>query len=272
MSGRMTAARGMRSRRIATAASVVFAALTILWIPPAVAQVGGPRWAPHNTVIVESGREVVLTLSVSWDERPGRIRYETVNDSARAPGDYTAVAGEAVFTEAGYHEIRIPVFDDDLSEGEETFEVRAWEEPPADPWLWKSTATVRIVDNDDDPAPEPAAPGVTSTTTVTGSRSPRPAASGAPVNSAGALVTDDAATPPTTASGSSDPDAGLAAGEVPPAATGLAVPEDVGADPASSGEEPGGATSPWILPVAAALMSLSAASWLQRRGRSSPRE
>jgi hypothetical protein len=92
----------------------------------------------------------VLTLKFTNGSRPGRVRYQTFDGTARAPEDYTALSDEVIFTGSEAMMIRIPVVDDDLAEGTEDFTVRAWEEPPpADPWpQGPSTATVRIIEDD----------------------------------------------------------------------------------------------------------------------------
>ena len=133
--------------------------------------------------MLESDGEVVLTLSQD-PGGSGRLRYSTADGTcvpppragdafegfrehppcepeARAPADYTAVDG--VFDGPGSKTIRIPIVDDDLSEGTEAFTVYAWGEPngyDTDPYGGPSVI-VRIVDDD---VSETGAPATTTTT------------------------------------------------------------------------------------------------------------
>lgn len=143
------AARG--SRRVTVAVLVILTSFIALGTRPAEAQMGGPVFSPRNPTVLESDGEVVLTLSINW-ARPARVMYQTVDREAKAPGDYTAVSGEAVFTGGESRQIKISIVDDDFAEGDEAFTVRAWEDvedsspsyegPPG------TAATVTITDND----------------------------------------------------------------------------------------------------------------------------
>ena len=261
----MTAATRVGVRRIIAGASAIGLGLLALGIHPAEAQMGGPRWAPEDVWHDESAGEVVLTLSVTWQDRPARVRYQTVNDDAKAPSDYVAVTGEVVFTEPGSREIKIPIVDDHTIEDMESFTVHAWEEPPVDPFLWRTTATVWIVDDDGDQTSEPAPAAGTRTTTATGSPT-RPAASGAPVD-ATEPATDGVAPSADAASPFFDPEMELAVPETPQAGD-FEATDEVGLDrPPASPRSGRASTAAWILASGAAVLSIGVMAWSQRRRR-----
>jgi len=138
-------------KRIGAGIGVIVVALMLV-IPSAGAQNGSAWLTPKSNHPVESAREVVLTVSM-W--RPSRVEYRTFDgvcdvrydsaggapnptcsdrtQKAHAPEDYTATSGELVFTEGGSKTITIAIVDDDLTEGDESFTLAAWEEANADP-------------------------------------------------------------------------------------------------------------------------------------------
>lgn len=148
-----------RSVAVVMGASLTVAGAVALlgWgIPPAGAQLGNPGWG-GDVDVDEAAGEVVLTLEFGGT---GNVKYRTIDETARAPEDYTAVSGEVVFTHPGSRKIRIPIADDTLAEGGyETFAVHAVEEPNPDPWPYAGdTVTVRIIDDDTAEAPTAEAP------------------------------------------------------------------------------------------------------------------
>ncbi len=189
----VTFARGGRrragSRRLAVSGwraavwAVVIVVAPTLVTPPAAAQMGGPWWTTKSLEVRESDGEVVLTLKFTNGSRPGRVRYQTFDGTARAPEDYTALNGEVIFNGSEAMTIRIPVVDDDLAEGSEDFTVRAWEEPPpADPWPpGPNTATVRIIEDDQKRTPAGSSSPAGSTQQTTGSQGGLPARTESPL-------------------------------------------------------------------------------------------
>lgn len=177
MPSRIATARRL-SRGVPATTFVILTSLFALGTPTAQAQTGGPVFN-RNPGVVESDGEVVLTLSISW-ARPARVRYQTFDAEAKSPGDYTAVSGEAVFAGGNSWQIKIPIVDDDVAEDDETFTVRAWEEPD-DGWPW-GVATVRIADDDRAVGTGPPAAVTSTTSDAVGVRSPVEPRSGVAVD------------------------------------------------------------------------------------------
>src|SRR5688572_21842392 len=131
-------------KQIGAGVAVIVVALSLV-TPPAASQNGSAWLTPKSPERLESAGEVRLTVSL-W--RAGRVAYRTFDgacqvtysrggsppdavcsgEKARAPEDYTSTSGELVFTEVeGSKTITIPIVDDDLSEGDESFTLAAWE-------------------------------------------------------------------------------------------------------------------------------------------------
>lgn len=267
-------------RRIVAGVIVV---LLTSWAPPAEAQVSSPpTWTPKEARVLESDGEVVLTLSQD-PGGSGRLRYSTADGTcvpppragdafegfrehppcepeARAPADYTAVDG--VFDGPGSKTIRIPIVDDDLSEGTEAFTVYAWGEPNGyntDPYGGPSVI-VRIDDDDTDDSGKPAASAATPTTAAAGSQS----SSSAPV-----LTVQPAPSPDGDL-----PVLDLAA-EVPSAelrpGPGFELTSEGSPVPAPGrGGEGGGSASWLVLGLGTAAAGIGALTFVRRRRRWSP--
>ncbi len=82
--------------------------------------------------------------------RPTTITYATMNGTAVAPSDYTAVSTGSITIAAGTLTGAIPVqiIDDSRNELNETFSVKASAVSPPEAAIIRSTGTVTIVDND----------------------------------------------------------------------------------------------------------------------------
>jgi len=159
------------------AATLVF--VSVLLVEPADAQTYMLWWEPNYVEVLESDREVLLTLRKNG---PGHAHYQTEDGSctgdgrlvsnctpsAQAPDDYQAVSGDEVFSGDSSKTIRIPIVDDNLDEGSEVFSVFAYGEDR------NAMAVVRILDH---PKPSPegsSSPGGSSQQT-SGSQAGSPA-------------------------------------------------------------------------------------------------
>ena len=236
------------------------AAGALLVATPAAAQIWQPYWDTEFRDVRESAGEVVLTLSF---DRAGRIRYQTVDDSARAPADYTAVSGEEMFAAGDSRTIRIPIVSDDLAEGDaEEFTVEAWEDPRPDlqPIHWK--VHVRIIDDDDvdDRPAQPAAARTSPTVTTVRAPGSNGSKSGPPTTAAAAVGPPTTVRPP-------ELELELAAEELRPG-SGFELPED--GVSGGIGDGLGRSTSGLAWGLGTAAMSVGAGAWVQRRRRWSP--
>ena len=269
-------------RRIVAGVIVV---LLTSWAPPAEAQVSSPpTWTPKEARVLESDGEVVLTLS-QHPGGSGRLRYSTadgtcvpparpgdVNESfrkqppcepeARAPGDYTAVDGVFDGPWSGSKTIRIPIVDDDLSEGTEAFTVYAWGEPngyDTDPYGGPSVI-VRIDDDDTDDSGKPTASAATPTTAGVGSQS----SSSAPVSTVPPAPSPDGDLPVL------DLAVAVPSAELRPG-PGFELTGDGSPVPAPGrGGEGGGSASWLVLGLGTAAACVGAVAFLRRRKQWSP--
>lgn len=232
--------------------------------------------------MLESDGEVVLTLS-QHPGGSGRLRYSTADGTcvpppragdafegfreqppcepeARAPADYGAVDGVFDGTTRS-KTIRIPIVDDDLSEGTEAFTVYAWGEPNGyntDPYGGPSVI-VRIDDDDSDDSGKPAASTAT-TTTAAGSQ---------PSSSAPVLTVPTAPSPDEHAPA---PDLAVAvpSAELRPGQGFELTSEEPRGPAAGRGGERDGSASWLALGLGTAAAAVGAVALLRRRKQWSP--
>lgn len=121
--------------------------VTVFRVSPADSQTFMPYWDPDTVQVLESERQVVLTLRKSG---PGHVHYQTEDRTARAPDDYGAVSGDEIFTTGGSESktIRIPIVDDNLDEASEAFSVLAHEGDRRGGGWTGHVGTVWILDDD----------------------------------------------------------------------------------------------------------------------------
>jgi hypothetical protein len=170
-------------RRLGAGVAVLAVAVTLV-TPPAQAQNSSAWLTPRSPEPLEASGKVVLTVTM-W--RAGRVAYRTFDgacdvgfdpagsppnaicsgNEARAPQDYPATSGELVFTAGGSKTITIPIVDDHVAEGSESFTLAAWEDVNADPWLPRGDSVIVRIVNDDEYGSSSAD---TSATTVAGGR------------------------------------------------------------------------------------------------------
>ena len=270
-------------RRIGAGLAVIVVALTLL-TPPATAQNGSASLSPRLPEPLEAAGKVVLTVSM-W--RAGRVAYRTYDGScsvrfdaggsppnvgcseqgkARSPEDYTAAAGELVFTAGGSKTITIPIADDDVGEGDQWFTLVAWEEVNADPWLDRGdSVVVSIIDDDGERTDGNAGSG--------GGAPARTAISVAVSRPAGS--TSGAPVPPRTVPNDTPPVADLEqelASPVLQPGPGFELSSEEAPKPAQAPSGPGGRSgSPWLAPaLVIAAASVIAAALMQRRRQWSP--
>jgi len=252
-------------KRIGAGIALIVGALMLV-TPPAAAQNGSAWLSPDEPEPLESTGEIVLIVEM-W--RAGRVAYQTIDgtcqvtyspggtppdavcsgEKARAPEDYTATSGELVFTEGGSKTITIPIVDDDLTEGDESFTLAAWEEVNADPWIDRGDSEiVRIVDDEsgDTGGEERVAP------------------------TTGAGVTVEPATPETAAPPSRNLQVALPASELRPG-PGFELTIEGPPRPAAARRDTGhGSTRWWAIGAGTATLGVGALAMAQRRRRWSP--
>jgi len=170
------------SQRLLAAAGTVFAAV-LLVAPPAYAPCHIITFTNDAHSADEDDGTVTITLTNGGGQGTPTVDYETVDDSAKAPADYTAKSGTVQFV-FGQSEssFKISIKDDTADEPNERFFVKlsnadgACAPPPA---IQGDTATVTIRDNDEKPVAQPT-PTPTRTTprprpsTVSATPSPSP--------------------------------------------------------------------------------------------------
>jgi hypothetical protein len=249
---------------------IVVAALlcSVVGISAASAQTYIPHFTEERVEVDESNGAVVVTLRMHG---PGRVQYQTMDGwceqgltsplptcwapYARAPGDYGAVSGEVLFTEAGTRQITIPIVDDGEDEDLESFTVWATAGPD------RGWANASIIDDDgaQDNAGDPG-PATMSTTTIR-----RPAPGSSPI----AVPPVDEAV--VTTSPSPRLEVKIASGELQPG-PGFELMSDEGAQPAPDRQnENGRGASPVALGVSAAAAATGGVAMsVQRRRRWSP--
>lgn len=113
-------------------------------------------FADTSVTVRESDGRARLTIRLLGGNPScsGTVRWETVDDTAEAPGDYTARAGEASFATGDDREetITIPIIDDERDEPREGFEVRLTGSSGTITQTSDTPAVVTIRDNDQPPA------------------------------------------------------------------------------------------------------------------------
>lgn len=115
--------------------------------------------------------EITIKREISLLGCPGTLSYSTSDATAIAPYDYTAISEEYIFTnpQESTHKFTIPIANDVIAEGPETFKVSF--EAFNDATTSRGTAIVTIGDNRQ-PASSPPASSAPPSTTATGSSSP----------------------------------------------------------------------------------------------------
>lgn len=114
--------------------------------------------------VPENGSSVIVSVSRSGDtSQAASVHYATKNVTAAAGPDYGGMSGDLVFAPGETNKtITIPILNDTVYEGDETFTVTL--SAPMGTDLGLSTATVTIVDDDVSPTPTPT-PTATPTAT-----------------------------------------------------------------------------------------------------------
>lgn len=104
---------------------------------------------PVNYTIGEAGGSAALTVTRTGDPSPAvSVNYATANSTASAGSDYTAVSGTLNFGSGETTKtINVPIIDDGISEGSESFRVQL-AAPGGGAVLGTSSAAVVITDND----------------------------------------------------------------------------------------------------------------------------
>ncbi|MBW3587970.1 MAG: hypothetical protein KY429_00935 [Actinobacteria bacterium] len=99
--------------------------------------------------VMEGEGYAELQVRVAWccPTAQGTIDYETSDLTAIADQDYRQTSGTLTFTGHGGASIRIPIFFDDFTEGEEQFEVRLTNFRGTFVNRGRETAVVKIVDD-----------------------------------------------------------------------------------------------------------------------------
>ncbi|NDA66246.1 MAG: hypothetical protein EBY09_06345, partial [Verrucomicrobia bacterium] len=108
------------------------------------------QFTANNYSVIERAGSVVLTVSrIGASNSVVTVPYLSVNVTAFAGADYTAVAGSLTFgSNVTSQDIVVPILNDRLKEGDETFTVRLGT-PTGEASLGaQSTTTVTIVDDD----------------------------------------------------------------------------------------------------------------------------
>ncbi|MPZ72802.1 MAG: hypothetical protein GEU74_06145 [Nitriliruptorales bacterium] len=144
-SSRRVAARG----RVWTAVAV--GALALALVQPSAAHAASPTLRVNDLTVTERNASglvanVAVVLSRAMPRRV-TVQYTTVNGTAKAPGDYAARSGTAVFP-AGVKKAVVPVAikGDLLDENDEKFRVRI--SNPTRAVIADAVGVIQIVDND----------------------------------------------------------------------------------------------------------------------------
>lgn len=107
----------------------------------------GAGFAVDNPAIVDEGGTVTFTVSLtSASPRPVSVRYQTVDGSAVAPGDYTPVSGMLAFA-AGQtsRTVTVPTVNDTVAEADEFFALQL--SSPVDAWIADGTGLAHVDGN-----------------------------------------------------------------------------------------------------------------------------
>lgn len=164
----------VRGRRAGAIAAVLAGSLLLLpSAPMAACHIAAFTETEH--AVGEGAGSVTLTVELVGGQPSceGTVRYETVDDTATAPADYTASSGELRFVAGDdrTESFSIPITDDDADEGDERFRVRltggSGDIAPS-----STPATVVITDDDEAPAEESPTPAAESPTPATESPTP----------------------------------------------------------------------------------------------------
>jgi uncharacterized delta-60 repeat protein len=161
-------ARGFYSTGYLNACGSIAEAVLYTFLPtrPTV-QLGSPSYSVNEN----DGSVNITVAKTGADALAASVQYTTNNGSATAGVDYTAVSGVLSFA-AGEttKNIVIPITDDSLFEGNETFTLTL-STPSGANLGSQSSAVVTIVDNDSQPTPTPT-PTPTTTATPTPTATP----------------------------------------------------------------------------------------------------
>lgn len=239
---------GRRTRRLPSWMFTLLAAATLLALPgKAIAACHIASFVDDDVPVTE-GQEVKVTVELVGGVPTcgGKIRYQTVNGTAKEPQDYARREGELTFVANNpndrMQDIRIPTVNDTGDEPQETFTVRLSDVDPNDDISPDGTpATVRISDND----PAPASSPTTKKSASTSAASPR---------------NTQTASPTPTGTGSATPTVSES-----PTPTDTPTLTDTGSPLAAPADEDGGGSGGLIAAVGAAVVVLGAAGLLLRR-------
>jgi len=147
---------GVALSKVAGGATLGINNHSVIIVDDDVAQPGNLEFSRADTSVTENGTSATLTVT-----RKGgiagtvKVDYSTVAGTATVGSDYTATSGTLTFTEGVITQtITIPLVDDTLVEGNETFKVNI-SKPTGGASLGATTSnTVTIIEND---VPQPGA-------------------------------------------------------------------------------------------------------------------
>lgn len=117
---------------------------------------------------VSEGSTVTVTVSRDGDVADSSVHVSTVDQTARAPGDYEALDQEVEFTSGTSQEYEIDIENDPTTEGEETFLVRLSDPSGCAPNSnYQLGPAARVTIRASDPTPPPTEPPPTPPPAVT---------------------------------------------------------------------------------------------------------
>lgn len=244
---------------VVAAGGLVVAALFVITSPPAFAACHAftVKAAPARAA---EGTSVTVTVSRDGAVNPSNVDVSSVDETATAGEDFTAVHRTISFTTDTEQSFAVPITDDAVSEGDETFRLHL-----SNPggctinqnFVLGPDATVTIAANDTSATTAPptsSAPSPTSRAPSTVATAPSATAAAAPA-AAGTSSTSEASASASTSAGN------------PTSST--AVDRELAASDQSDGGSSGGvavaATVAAVVVVAAGL-----AAWFVRRRRAGP--
>ncbi|MFO0953440.1 MAG: Calx-beta domain-containing protein [Isosphaeraceae bacterium] len=143
----------------ATLGSPATSVLTIVDNDPPPAPAGTLQFSASTASVNESAGTVVLTVTrLNGSGGAVSVQFATANGTAVAPGDFAATAGTLSWAagETGSKTITVPIVNDTLVEGNETFTVAL--SSPAGGATLGTPASVVVTIVDDDVAPPPPPP------------------------------------------------------------------------------------------------------------------
>lgn len=180
----MTGGKRSLARRFASAAAVAAVISGLILLPtPAFAGCHFFFFEPTGYRVNEGAGQITITVERDNEFNPSSVRVRTVNGTATAGQDYTAVDQRIQFNTGTSRTIDVPIREDQAVEGNEQFTVRLSEGQGCQinpNFQYGQNATVTIVDNDQAPPPPPPPSNGGGTQPGTGGAAPSPQASPAP--------------------------------------------------------------------------------------------